>query len=152
MRKAQAELHRATEAEPSEPRASPPAATPSPVHKMEHALERASALILRQREIVGELRRDGRAAELALAEKLLQSFEDAFKVHRRSLPLLRDKVCGPWLPVRTAPFDRLLQLAVIDAKGVHHLEFPCRRLLRAWIDAHSGSILSFQPTHWREWI
>ncbi len=33
-----------------------------------------------------------------------------------------------WQPVTSAPFDRDLELAVIDAGGIHALEFPCRRV------------------------
>src|SRR5262249_36522194 len=32
-----------------------------------------------------------------------------------------------WQPVATAPFDRDLELAVIDYDGPHALVFPCRR-------------------------
>jgi hypothetical protein len=33
----------------------------------------------------------------------------------------------------TAPFDRDLQLAVIDDTGTHALAFPCRRVPYGWI-------------------
>lgn len=51
-----------------------------------------------------------------------------------------------------APFDRDLQLAVIDTAGdVHALVFPCRRVLRGWVDSQSGAPVYVFPTHWREW-
>ena len=38
-----------------------------------------------------------------------------------------------WQRIATAPFDRDLELAVIDAQGPHTLVFPCRRVLRVWM-------------------
>ena len=52
-----------------------------------------------------------------------------------------------------APFDRHLQLAVIDTGGeVHALVFPCRRVLRGWVNSQTGAPVDVFPTHWREWI
>jgi hypothetical protein len=34
-----------------------------------------------------------------------------------------------WLSIETAPFDRDLELAVIDFDGVRPLMFACRRVL-----------------------
>lgn len=56
-----------------------------------------------------------------------------------------------WQSVTTAPFDRDLQLAVIDSTGEHALVFPCRRVLRGWINSQTGSPVHVFPTHWREW-
>ncbi len=56
-----------------------------------------------------------------------------------------------WLPIATAPFDRDLELAVIDYDGVHALVFPCRRVLGSWIKSETKERLDVQPTHWREW-
>ncbi|HYA06335.1 MAG TPA: hypothetical protein VEF90_10630 [Xanthobacteraceae bacterium] len=56
-----------------------------------------------------------------------------------------------WRPISTAPFDRDLELAVIDSSGPHALVFPCRRLLGGWINAVSKIRIEVQPTHWREW-
>ncbi len=51
-----------------------------------------------------------------------------------------------------APFDRHLQLAVIDTAGeVHALVFPCRRVLRGWLNSRTGAPVDVFPTHWREW-
>ena len=57
-----------------------------------------------------------------------------------------------WRPITTAaPFDRYLELAVIDASGIHRLAFPCRRVLRGWIKASTNEPVNAHPTHWREW-
>lgn len=57
-----------------------------------------------------------------------------------------------WKSTATAPFDRQLQLAVIDPVGeVHALVFPCRRVLRGWVNSQTGSPVQVFPTHWREW-
>jgi hypothetical protein len=56
-----------------------------------------------------------------------------------------------WTPASKAPFDRDLELAVIDRTGTHTLVFPCRRILYGWIDAHTKRRLEVEPTHWREW-
>ncbi len=56
-----------------------------------------------------------------------------------------------WQPITTAPFDRDLELAVIDGDGVHALVFPCRRVLRGWVKAHNKQQIEVHPTHWREW-
>jgi hypothetical protein len=56
-----------------------------------------------------------------------------------------------WNTVRTAPFDRALELAVIDDGGTHALVFPCRRILGGWVRGDTGLRLPISPTHWREW-
>jgi len=56
-----------------------------------------------------------------------------------------------WQPIVTAPYDRDLELAVIDAMGEHSLVFPCRRTERGWIDATTKRRIEGWPTHWREW-
>jgi len=61
-------------------------------------------------------------------------------------------IMGDWIPIATAPFDRDLELAVIDYDGTHALVFPCRRVLHGWINAQTKNPLgSLRPTHWREW-
>jgi hypothetical protein len=60
-----------------------------------------------------------------------------------------------WLPVeRSPPFDRNLELAVMDNDGLHALVFPCRRLVDGWLNAVTQERLrrEFDPTHWREWL
>ena len=56
-----------------------------------------------------------------------------------------------WHPVATAPFDRDLELAVVEGTDVHALVFRCRRETRGWVNAVSGRTLDVDPTHWREW-
>jgi GAF domain-containing protein len=57
-----------------------------------------------------------------------------------------------WQPISSAPFDRDLELAVIDYHGTHALVFPCRRVLKGWINSETKKLIDgLRPTHWREW-
>jgi len=56
-----------------------------------------------------------------------------------------------WEPIATAPFDRELELAVIDREGPHALAFACRRVDSRWIDAKTSQTIEVSPTHWRDW-
>jgi hypothetical protein len=56
-----------------------------------------------------------------------------------------------WQPIATAPFDRDLELAAIDASGEHALVFPCRRIPGGWINSTTGKWIEVYPTHWRAW-
>ena len=56
-----------------------------------------------------------------------------------------------WRPVLTAPFDRDLELAVLDWEGTHTLVFPCRRIIDGWLDAETKEQIDVEPTHWRSW-
>jgi hypothetical protein len=56
-----------------------------------------------------------------------------------------------WKPIASAPFDRDLELAVIDYGGRHALVFSCRRTLDGWINAKTRMRIDVRPTHWREW-
>jgi hypothetical protein len=56
-----------------------------------------------------------------------------------------------WQPISKAPFDRDLELAVINYDGTHVLAFPCRRILGGWVNAETRQRIDVQPTHWREW-
>lgn len=57
-----------------------------------------------------------------------------------------------WRDASTAPFDRDLELAVIDADGLHALVFPCRRIVGGWMHADTRERLTrLEPSHWREW-
>jgi hypothetical protein len=56
-----------------------------------------------------------------------------------------------WHPISTVPFDRDLQLSVIEKGEVYALVFPCRRTLAGWADAKTGKLVSVDPTHWRLW-
>ena len=56
-----------------------------------------------------------------------------------------------WHSVEDAPFDRDIELAVIDYDGAHALVFPCRRVAGGWINAQTKAWLDVQPNRWREW-
>ena len=56
-----------------------------------------------------------------------------------------------WRTIVNAPFDRDLELAVIDGDGTHALVFPCRRIAGGWVRAETRERLDVFPTHWREW-
>jgi hypothetical protein len=56
-----------------------------------------------------------------------------------------------WENISGAPFDRDLELAVIDYDGPHPLVFPSRRVLGGWINAETKQRLDVRPTHWRPW-
>ncbi|HYA30632.1 MAG TPA: hypothetical protein VEI95_17580 [Acidobacteriota bacterium] len=56
-----------------------------------------------------------------------------------------------WQPIATAPFDRDLELAVINYDGTHALIFPCRRILYGWLKSGTQERVIVRPTHWREW-
>ena len=43
-----------------------------------------------------------------------------------------------WKPIDTAPFNRNLQLAVLDSTGTHIVAFPCRLTGNGWIDAETN--------------
>jgi hypothetical protein len=56
-----------------------------------------------------------------------------------------------WEPISTAPFDRDLELAVIDRDEPHALAFACRLTVDGWVNAETGKKLEVRPTHWRNW-
>lgn len=97
-----------------------------------------------------------RKADLLLMEeswkRLAQSYELSENLERsltaRSQDLYKRM---EWQRVAVAPFDRVLELAVMSAAGIDTIAIPCRRVLRGWIAATSGEMLDMQPTHWREW-
>jgi hypothetical protein len=55
-----------------------------------------------------------------------------------------------WHPITRAPFDRDLELAVIEAGTIHPILFPCRRDRLGWVRADDGKGVGVHPTHWRE--
>ncbi|PXA97511.1 hypothetical protein DMC47_13210 [Nostoc sp. 3335mG] len=56
------------------------------------------------------------------------------------------------MDIASAPFDRDLELAVMDREGVHSLIFPCRRILGGWMSTVTKDRLAdLEPTHWRDW-
>ncbi len=56
-----------------------------------------------------------------------------------------------WQPISTAPFDRDLELAVLDGGDHHAVVFPCRKTPGGWLHAETNKWLPIRPTHWREW-
>jgi hypothetical protein len=56
-----------------------------------------------------------------------------------------------WHEISTAPFNRDLELAVIDTNGARAFGFPCRRVLGGWVKADTKRRIDLRPTHWREW-
>jgi hypothetical protein len=56
-----------------------------------------------------------------------------------------------WHSIASAPFDRDLELSVIEKDAVHALMFACRRTARGWVDARTKSALSVRPTQWWPW-
>jgi hypothetical protein len=56
-----------------------------------------------------------------------------------------------WHLISNAPFDRDLELALIDSNGVHAICFPFRRVLGGWIKAETKTPINVHPTHWRDW-
>lgn len=57
-----------------------------------------------------------------------------------------------WQPIASAPYDRDLRLAVLDADGnAHALIFPSRRILGGWIKSQTRHRIQIDPTHWQEW-
>jgi hypothetical protein len=56
-----------------------------------------------------------------------------------------------WEKISTAPYNRDLELAVIEHDRVHPLVFACRRTLAGWVRAPSMERVLISPTHWRVW-
>jgi hypothetical protein len=57
-----------------------------------------------------------------------------------------------WQSIDTVPFNRDVELAVVEGDGTHPLAFPCRRDRTGWVDAETNKrIYYIRPTHWRDW-
>ncbi len=56
-----------------------------------------------------------------------------------------------WETISTAPYDRDLELAVIERGHVHPLVFACRRLANGWVKVPTRERILVSPTHWRPW-
>jgi hypothetical protein len=57
-----------------------------------------------------------------------------------------------WNPITSAPFERDIELAVLDQNGEHSVTFACRRSAEGWLSARSNRPIDIRPTHWRQWI
>jgi hypothetical protein len=56
-----------------------------------------------------------------------------------------------WEEISTAPYNRDIELAVVEADHVHPLIFACRRTASGWVKAASRERVTVSPTHWRPW-
>jgi hypothetical protein len=56
-----------------------------------------------------------------------------------------------WQPISSAPFNRDLEVAVLEGGDTHALLIRCRRAPQGWINAANGKLVDVNPTHWREW-
>jgi hypothetical protein len=57
-----------------------------------------------------------------------------------------------WERIAAAPYDRDLEVAVIEKDHVHPLVFACRRAASGWVNASTGERVLINPTHWRPWV
>ncbi|QOZ28483.1 hypothetical protein CI1B_45460 [Bradyrhizobium ivorense] len=71
---------------------------------------------------------------------------------RDASDLSKGGVSPTWEGIAVAPYDRDLELAVIEGNAIHRLVFPCRRTLGGWIKAETAERIVVQPTHWRPWV
>lgn len=55
-----------------------------------------------------------------------------------------------WQYIASAPFDCVIELAVIDDKR-HPLGFPCIRRVDGLFNLSTMQAVSTSPTHWRYW-
>jgi hypothetical protein len=67
------------------------------------------------------------------------------------LARVKEMASASWNTIDSAPFDRDLELAVLESKDFHALIFRCRRTPQGWINAATGQPVGVRPTHWREW-
>jgi hypothetical protein len=56
-----------------------------------------------------------------------------------------------WETISTAPYDRDLEIAVIEGDHLHPLVFACRRAPGRWLRATTHQRILVNPTHWRLW-
>lgn len=56
-----------------------------------------------------------------------------------------------WEEISTAPYNRDLELAVIEGDHVYPLVFACRRTAGGWTKVPSVERVVISPTHWRVW-
>ena len=56
-----------------------------------------------------------------------------------------------WHPVSTAPFNRDVEVRIVDAKGLGVAPFPCRQTTSGWINADLYVRMELIPVAWRPW-
>lgn len=54
-----------------------------------------------------------------------------------------------WQPIATAPFNRKVEVAVLDPDGSHRFSYRARLTHGGWLSDDIGFI-EVDPTHWRE--
>ncbi|MFZ1989645.1 MAG: hypothetical protein WAW96_07710 [Alphaproteobacteria bacterium] len=69
----------------------------------------------------------------------------------RMSPVNQTSSSEHWQAIENAPFDRNLELALIDRDGLHKVVFACRRTPGGWVNAKTRQPTDVHPTHWREW-
>jgi hypothetical protein len=149
LAQAAAEAHRALRAADIAPLdAGHKDARESPLQMAARHVVEGERRVARQRDMVESLKQDGHNTDMAQA--LLNIFEKLLEEHREALLRLQSRDAA-WQPISTAPYDQLIELAVIDPDGVHSLVFACRRILGGWAKAPNNERLDVRPTHWRIW-
>ena len=59
---------------------------------------------------------------------------------------------GHWHPITTAPYNRAVELRVLDHGNAVRLPFPCfRNNADHWINSDLGAPVSISPVEWRLW-
>jgi hypothetical protein len=77
---------------------------------------------------------------------------DRFKAsHDACRQKMMSKPPAVWEDISTAPYDRDLELAVIDGNRVHPLVFACRRTASGWVKVSTLERVPISPSHWRPW-
>jgi hypothetical protein len=56
-----------------------------------------------------------------------------------------------WRLISTAPYNRDMELRIIDRHEPFCLPFPCRHTNGGWINSDLGTRVRIDPTHWRVW-
>jgi hypothetical protein len=82
--------------------------------------------------------------------ELAQNYQFSARLERFLLNH-RNTAERPWEPISRAPFDRDLELAIINRDGPDVILFPCRRVVDGYIDPRTNRRIDLNPSHWREW-
>ena len=86
-------------------------------------------------------------------EHLLSHFDRAIKEADRTF---HDSMLhwhwSHWHPISTAPYNRNLELQIVEATRMIALPFPCRHTNGGdWINVDLGTRIQIQPVSWRVW-
>lgn len=126
------------------------------LHRLRDHISNCYARAADARRLADATNNAERKADLLLMEenwnRLAQNYELTERLEHTLLARSREiDERTEWQRAASAPFDRVLELAVIGAAGIDTLAFPCRRLLKGWVAAKTDEPLDVRPTHWREW-